>query len=70
MMKRLIDPTFLLADRSSAGEAGTPVRFVTLLAPGQSVTLSSAGEKGSAPASVEFTHQHHQIFVHEAVAAN
>jgi hypothetical protein len=61
---------FRIVATLAQGEAGTPVRFVTLLAPGQSVTLSSAGEEGSAPASVEFTHQHHQIFVHEAVAAN
>jgi hypothetical protein len=40
------------------------------LAPGQSVTLSSAGEDGSAPASVEFTRQHHQVFVRDAVASN
>src|SRR5688572_1659541 len=52
------------------GEAGTPVRFVALLAPGQSVTLSSAGEEGSAPASVEFTRQQHQMFVREAVTSN
>ena len=64
------DSGFRIVATLAQGEAGAPVRFMALLAPGQSVTLSSAGEDGSAPASVEFTRQHHQVFVRDAVASN
>jgi hypothetical protein len=50
------------------GEAGTPVRLVTVLAPGQSVVLSAPRDAGTAPAAVEITRQADTVLVRKAAA--
>jgi len=52
------------------GEAGTPVRFEAVLAPGQSVALSSPREVGVAALAVEISRQGDSIRVLDASAAN
>jgi hypothetical protein len=48
------------------GEAGTPVRMVTVLAPGQSVVLSSPREAGT----VEISRQADTVLVRKTAVAN
>jgi hypothetical protein len=48
------------------GEAGTPVRFEAVLAPGQSVVLSSARGAGAAPDAVEISRRDDRVLVREA----
>ena len=48
------------------GEAGTPVRFEAVLAPGQSVVLSSARGAGVAPDAVEISRRDDRVLVREA----
>jgi len=43
--------------------AGAPIRFQAILAPGQSVIVSSPGREGEQPASLEITRQNDQIVV-------
>ena len=50
------------------GESGTPVRLVNVLAPGQSVVLSTAGEVGAAPLGVEISRHGDSLLVRQAVA--
>ena len=52
------------------GEAGTPVRFEAVLAPGQSVVLSTPREAGAAPNAVEISRQGDRVLVHEAAVTN
>ena len=47
---------------------GTPVRLVAVLAPGQSVVLSTAREVGVAPVEVEISRQADTLFVRDAAA--
>jgi hypothetical protein len=51
------------------GEAGTPVRAVAVLAPGQSVVLSTPREAGVAPIEVEISRQADTLLVRKAAAA-
>jgi hypothetical protein len=51
------------------GEAGTPVRVVNILAPGQSVVLSATREAGAAPIEVEISRQGDLLLVREAATA-
>ena len=51
------------------GETGTPVRVVNILAPGQSVVLSAAGEAGAAPIEIEISRQADTLLVRQAAAA-
>jgi predicted aconitase len=51
------------------GETGTPVRVVNVLAPGQSVVLSTPREVGVDPIEIEISRQADTLFVHKAVAA-
>ena len=51
------------------GEAGTPVRVVAVLAPGQSVVLSTPRAAGIAPVAVEISRQADTVLVREAAAA-
>ena len=51
------------------GESGTPVRVVNILAPGQSVVLSTAREVGTAPVEVEISRQGDTLLVRKAAAA-
>jgi hypothetical protein len=50
------------------GKAGTPVRFQAILAPGQSVVLSTPRAVGVAPLAVEISRQGDKVFVAEAEA--
>ena len=50
-------------------EAGTPVRVVNILAPGQSVVLSAAREAGAAPIEIEISRQADTLLVRKAAAA-
>ena len=52
------------------GETGTPVRFEALLAPGQSVVLSTPRAAGVAPREVQISRQNDRVLVHEAVVVN
>ena len=52
------------------GETGTPVRFEAVLAPGQSVVLSTPREAGVAPSAVQISRQSDRVLVHEAVVVN
>ena len=51
------------------GEAGTPVRVVNILAPGQSIVLSTAREIGAAPVEIEISRQGDTLLVRKAAAA-
>lgn len=51
------------------GETGTPVRVVNILAPGQSVVLSTARELGAAPVEVEISRQGDTLLVRKVAAA-
>ena len=59
---------FRLVATLGQGETGTPVRFEAVLAPGQSVVLSTPREWGVAPDAVTFTRWDDQMMVREAVA--
>ena len=50
------------------GEAGTPVRLVAVLAPGQSVVLSTPRDAGAAPAAVEISRQADTVLVRKTAA--
>jgi hypothetical protein len=52
------------------GETGTPVQFEAVLAPGQSVVLSTPREVGVVPSAVQITRQNDQVLVDEAVVMN
>lgn len=45
------------------GEAGTPMRVVSVLAPGQSIVLSTPHEEGTRPSSVEIRREGDQVLV-------
>ena len=51
----------------SEGEAGTPVRVEVVLAPGQSVVLSTPRAWGVAPNTVEIVRRDGEVLVHDAV---
>src|SRR5687768_16516212 len=51
------------------GESGTPVRVVSVLAPGQSIVLSAAREIGVAPVEIEISRQADTLLVRKAAAA-
>jgi hypothetical protein len=51
------------------GETGTPVRVVNVLAPGQSIVLSTAREIGIAPIEIEISRQADTLLVRKAAAA-
>jgi hypothetical protein len=50
------------------GAAGTPVRLVAVLAPGQSVVLSVPRDVGTAPAAVEISRQADTVLVRNSAA--
>ena len=52
------------------GENGTPVRFEAVLAPGQSVVLSTPREAGAAPAAVEISRRDDKVLVRQAAVTN
>ena len=51
------------------GETGTPVWFQTLLAPGQSVVLSTPGDAGAVGKSIEISRRDGQVLVQDAAVA-
>jgi hypothetical protein len=52
------------------GEAGTPVRLEAVLAPNQSVVLSSPRVGSVAPNSIEISRRGDQVLVHQAAVTN
>jgi hypothetical protein len=53
-----------------AQQDGQPVRFETVLLPGQTIVLSTANEGGSAPTSVEISRQADDLLVHTVAVTN
>ena len=60
---------FRVVTTLSQGETGTPVRVVTVLAPGQSVVLSTPREAGVAPVAVEIRREADVVLVRKAEVA-
>ncbi len=60
---------FRLVAILAQGETGTPVRFETLLTPGQRVVLSTPRDEGVAPVAVEISRQADTVLVRESAAA-
>jgi hypothetical protein len=58
---------FHVAATLGEGEAGTSVRFQTMLLPGQSADFSTPRAVGGAPVLVEISRQGDQVFVTEAL---
>lgn len=56
------------AQNGAQGEAGTPVRFEAVLAPGQSVVLSTPRAAGRAADAVEISRENDTMLVCKAVA--
>jgi hypothetical protein len=54
----------------SQGETGTPVRFETLLAQGQSVVLSTPRDEGAVGKAVEISRRGDKVLIQDAAAAN
>jgi hypothetical protein len=52
------------------GEAGTPVRLEAVLAPNQSVVLSSPRVSSVAPNAIEISRRGDQVLVHQAAVTN
>jgi hypothetical protein len=52
------------------GEAGTPVRLEAVLAPNQSVVLSSPRIGSVAPNAIEISRRGDQVLVHQAAVTN
>src|SRR5215470_5383794 len=50
----------------SQGETGTPVRFETLLAPGQSVVLSTPRDEATVGKTIEISRQGNEVLVQNA----
>jgi hypothetical protein len=53
-----------------AQEDGQPVRFETVLAPGQSIVLSTAKEGDTGPTSVEISREANDLLVHAVAVTN
>jgi hypothetical protein len=52
------------------GGTGTPVRFETLLASGQSVVLSTPRDEGPVGRAIEISRRGDKVFVQDAAATN
>jgi hypothetical protein len=61
---------FRIVATLAQGEVGTPMRVEAVLAPGQSVVLSTPREAGVAPNAVEISRRGDQVLVHETAAAD
>ena len=59
-----------LARTDARGEPGAPVRVEAVLAPGQSVVLSTPREVGAAPDAVTIVRQGDRVLVHKAAVTN
>ncbi len=62
------DGFHLVATLAQQGEETTPVRVEALLAPGQSVTLSTPHAAGEAPEAVQITRHGNTVLVRKAAA--
>ena len=56
----------VVATFGTAGQAAMPVRFVAVLAPGQTVTFSTPAASGLPATAVEIVRQNDGIVVHKA----
>lgn len=61
---------FRLVAILAQGETGTPMRFETVLAPGQSVVLSTPRDEGVVGNAIEISRQDDQVLVHDAALTN
>jgi len=52
------------------GESGMPVRFEAVLAPGQSMRLSTPGADSIEPASIEISREGDELLVRDATVMN
>jgi hypothetical protein len=59
----------VVATLAKKDEDAVPVRVVVVLAPGQSLTLSTPREAGTPPDAVEIIRRADTVLVHEAAAA-
>jgi len=59
----------VVATLAKKDEGAVPVRVVVVLAPGQSLTLSTPREWGTPPDAVEIIRRADTVLVHEAAAA-
>jgi hypothetical protein len=59
----------VVATLAKKDEDAVPVRVVAVLAPGQSLTLSTPHEAGIPPDAVEITRRADTVLVHKAAAA-
>jgi len=61
---------FRLVAILAQGVTGTPVRFETVLAPGQSVVLSTPRDEGVVGNAIEISRRDDQVLVHEPTVTN
>ena len=67
----IVEPEgFRLVAILAQGETGMPVRFETVLAPGQSVVLSTPRDEGVVATAIEISRQDDQVLVHDAALTN
>jgi hypothetical protein len=67
----IVEPDgFRLVAILAQGVTGTPVRFETVLAPGQSVVLSTPRDEGVVATAIEISRQDDQVVVHEPTVTN
>lgn len=59
-----------VASTDARGEAGTPLRVEAVLAPGESIVLSTPREAGAAPDAVALVRQGDRVFVRGTAATN
>ena len=59
----------VVATLAPEGEDAVPVRVEAILAPGQSVVLSTPHRVGEAPETVQISRQANTVLVHKATAA-
>jgi hypothetical protein len=59
----------VVATLAKKDEDAVPVRVVAVLAPGQSLTLSTPREWGTLPDAIDFVRQADTVLVHEAAVA-
>ena len=52
------------------GDAGTPIRVVSVLAPGQSVIMSTPNSASNLASAIEISRQGDRLFVHRANIAS
>jgi hypothetical protein len=61
---------FRVVTTLAQGGAGTPIRLVAVLAPGQSVVLSTPRAAGAEPIAVEIAREADAVFVSKAALTN